>query len=72
MLEPDLYFSSGKLNNPGINCNNNLTYFDADTKTWNCPWDVNSKSNWLITDGTQIIIDTSLAPSSTTKYSVQT
>jgi hypothetical protein len=71
-LEPALYFYGGALYNSAINCNNNLTYFDAATKTWDCPWDVNSKSNWLTTDGTKIVIDTSKAPASTTIYEVYT
>ncbi len=73
MLEPDLYFYGGAISTSfTVDCNHNLTYFDTVTKTWTCPWDVNSKSNWLTTDGTKIVIDTSLAPASTTIYSVAT
>jgi hypothetical protein len=49
-----------------------VLYFDPTTKIWNCPWDVNPKSNWLITDGTKIVVDTSKALASTTKYKVVT
>jgi hypothetical protein len=68
-LEPDPYFNNA-LGNSAINCNNTLDYFDSAAKTWNCPWDVNSKSNWLTTDGTKIVIDTSMAAASTTVYYV--
>ncbi len=74
MLEPDPYFYGGAISTSfTVNCNHNLTqYFDSATKTWNCPWDVNSKSNWLTTDGTKLVVDTNLAPASTTWYYVST
>jgi hypothetical protein len=68
MLEPDPDFSGGAIYTSFRDCSNNLTYFNSTTKTWNCPWDVNSKSNWLTTDGYKITIDTNLAPASTTRY----
>jgi hypothetical protein len=68
MLEPDPDFFGDVLATSAIDCNNDLAYFDAATKTWNCPWVVNSKSNWLTTDGYKIVVDTMLAPSSTTIY----
>jgi hypothetical protein len=52
MLEPDPDFDGGDLTSIVTDCNHNITYFDSTTKTWTCPWDVNSKSNWLTTDGT--------------------
>jgi hypothetical protein len=70
ILEPDPYIWGGSLSNSAYNCNNNLNYFDSTNKTWNCPWDVNSKSNWLATDGTKIVVDTSKATASTTVYDV--
>jgi hypothetical protein len=73
MLEPDPYFIGGVLYNPWAdNCKHNLVYFNATTKTWNCPWDVNSLSNWLTTDGIKIVVDTSLAPASVAVYYVET
>ena len=33
---------------------------------------MNSKSNWLTTDGTKIVVDTSKATASTTMYGVET
>ena len=72
MLEPDPEFNGGSIYTYGGNCNRDLTKFNYSTKTWNCPWDVNSKSNWLTTDGTKIVVDTSKALASTTKYKVET
>jgi hypothetical protein len=71
-LEPDPEFIGGALSNSYVNCNNNLAYYNSATKIWNCPWDVNSKSNWLTTDGNKIVVETSLAPASTTIYTVLT
>ena len=67
-LEPDPAISGGVLNNQADNCKNDLSYFNTTTKTWNCPWDVNSLSSWLKTDGTKIDVNTNLAPSSTGLY----
>ncbi len=72
MLEPDPDFTGGVLFTYANDCNNKITYYNAATKTWNCPWAVNSKSNWLTTDGSKIVIDTSLATASTTVYFVTT
>jgi hypothetical protein len=53
MLEPNPNFGGGALGPANfVNCNYNINYFNAATQTWNCPWDVNSKTNWLKTDGT--------------------
>jgi hypothetical protein len=73
MLEPYPYFYSGALATyEAVNCNNDLAYYNTATKTWNCSWDVNSKSDWLTTDGTKIVVDTSKATASTTLYYVET
>jgi hypothetical protein len=71
-LEPDPIFYGGALDNSAVNCNNDLVKFNTATKTWDCTWDVNSKSNWLTTDGTKIVVDTNLAPASKTIYEVYT
>ena len=70
MLEPDPDFVGGDLTSNVTDCNHDITYFDSTTKTWTCPWDVNSKSNWLTTDGTKIVVNTNLAPASTIRYTV--
>ncbi len=72
MLEPNPYFSGGAIyTSQAKNCNHEISqYFNSTTKTWKCPWDVNSKSNWLTTDGTKIVVDASLATASTTRYTV--
>jgi hypothetical protein len=72
MVEPDPDFSGGTLSSYTFDCNSDLSYYTAASKTWNCLWDVNSKSNWLITDGLKIVVDTTLATASTTRYSVTT
>ncbi len=71
MLEPDLIFWGGAIDGSRNNCNHDLVYFNAVTKTWNCLWDVNNLTNWLTTDGTKIVVDTSKAPASTTVYEVE-
>jgi hypothetical protein len=72
MLEPDPNFTGSPLYAYNSDCKNNFVYFDTANKKWNCPWEVNSKSNWLTTDGTKIVIDTSLAPISFTFFTVET
>jgi hypothetical protein len=69
MLEPNPDFYAS-LYTIAIDCNHEISYFDTVTKTWTCPWDVNSKSNWLTTDGTKIVVNTNLAPASTIRYTV--
>ncbi len=71
-LEPDPDFYGGDFDYFGVDCNSNIAYFDTATKIWNCPWEVNSNSNWLTTDGYKIVVDTSLAPASSTEYEVTT
>jgi hypothetical protein len=71
-LEPDPNFYGGGLSSSNNDCEHDFGYYDAATKIWNCPWDVNSKLNWLTTDGFKIVVDTSLATASTTIYSVST
>ena len=71
-LEPDPDFSGGSITTSVTDCGGNIANFNTATKTWSCIWDVNSKSNWLTTDGFKIVVDTSLAPDSTTLYSVLT
>jgi hypothetical protein len=71
-LEPNPDFSGGTISTTDIDWSYDFKYFNAATKTWNCPWDVNSKSNWLTTDGTKIIVDTTKAPAYTTVYEVKT
>jgi hypothetical protein len=72
MLEPDPNFSGGVLQTTVLDCNHDITYYNAATKTWNCLWDVNSKSNWLTTDGYKIVVDTNLAPTFTQQEYVTT
>jgi hypothetical protein len=70
MPDPDFY--GGGLDTGAWDCGGNLGYFDSTNNKWNCPWDVNSKSNWLKTDGINLVIDTSLATASLTVYEVST
>ena len=70
MPDPDFY--GGGLDTSAWDCNGNFGYFDSTIKKWNCPWVVNSKSNWLKTDGYNLFIDTSLATASVTLYRVAT
>jgi hypothetical protein len=73
MLEPDPEFNYQDFGySTAVNCNNNLTYFNVQTKKWDCPWDANTKTNWLTTDGTNMVVDTSKAPSYISKYEVKT
>ncbi len=73
VLEPDPDFNDGgAFYTNKIDCSNDSSYYNDVTQIWNCPWDVNSLSNWLTTDGTKIVVDTSLATASTTVYSVKT
>jgi hypothetical protein len=64
-LEPDPDFYGGTISTSVIDCSSNIDYYNATTKVWNCPWHVNSLSNWLTTDGTKIVVDTNLVPAST-------
>jgi hypothetical protein len=70
LLEPDPDFDGGVFTSSYSDCENNLGYYSTTTKIWNCPWVVNSLSNWLTTDGLKIVVDTSLATASTTIYTV--
>ena len=67
-LEPNLSFTGGGISTPAVDCSNNIANYNTATKTWNCPWEINSKSDWLSTDGTKILVDTSKAPASATVY----
>jgi hypothetical protein len=68
ILEPDPDFNGGAISSSTLDCANDLSYYNSATQTWNCPWDVNSLSSWLTTDGIKIVVDTNLAPESTTVY----
>jgi hypothetical protein len=72
MLEPDPDFNGGVLTESDDDCQNNIVYYSAANKIWDCPWVVNSKSNWLKTDGFKIVVDTSLATASSILYRVYT
>jgi hypothetical protein len=71
-LEPDPDFYGGTISTGDIDCSSNIDYYNATTKIWNCPWDVNSLSNWLTTDGFKIVVDTSLVTASAEVFEVYT
>jgi hypothetical protein len=68
VLEPDPDFGGGVLSDVSNDCSHTWSKFDTTSKTWSCTWNVNSDSNWLTTDGTKIVVDTSLATASSTYY----